>query len=112
MNGGRTDGFTLIELLVVITITGISFGVVAFSWPEALSPSGARTSLSSTEPLQPAAAIRSARTRAIREGRVVTAVLAHPGGGYGLVTALPDGRVAGAARFGHDEISGQPLVAR
>ncbi|MCG8469651.1 MAG: type II secretion system GspH family protein [Gemmatimonadetes bacterium] len=98
-------GFTLIELLVAITISGIALAVVAFSWPAALDPD--RRAPARTSSLEPRASISAARASAVRTGSAVTTRVASDSGSVALVTALPDGRVIGGERFGHDEVSGE-----
>lgn len=78
------QGFTLLELMVVIVLLGISFGVVVFTWPG--EPGAAALP---TEPARLSAVV----DQAAQERRSKTVVVPLPNGEYGLVTALPDGRL-------------------
>jgi prepilin-type N-terminal cleavage/methylation domain-containing protein len=92
----RTRGVTLVELLVVLAILGVMAGFAGLAWrgtPPWRGQAG------------PAAEVTAARRRAIATARPVSIVVTV-GGERIAVTALPDGRVAGAARLGVDPETG------
>lgn len=58
------------------------------------------------DPNRRATAVLSARTRALKTGKIVTQAIPIEGEVV-IITALPDGRVVGADRLGFDPLSGR-----
>jgi type II secretory pathway pseudopilin PulG len=101
--GSAVAGFTILELIVVIAITGVTLGVVAVSWP---APNA--DLFVATDSDSPRAIVQAAQRAAMRSGRPFTALIDAGHGTPVLVTAFPDGRVAGADRVGVSELTGSP----
>lgn len=98
-------GITLVELLVVLALLGLLGAVASFAAREGL---GGKQG----EEDPGAAAVFSARARALTTGKPVTLVVRSESA-TAVITALPDGRLIGADRLGFDPLAGrrrQPLA--
>src|SRR5437016_7072745 len=94
--GTRNRGATLVELIVVVAIIGLVFGVSGL----------ALSSLRAPRESAGTAALRHARTEAIRTGQPVRAMMT--GTQHLAPLFLPDGRAIGP---GADLLTGVPLDA-
>src|SRR5262245_14440984 len=95
----RRSGVSLIELMIVLAILGILSAIVSLVWrqsrPDASSADSSTLSV-----------VTAARQHALQAGsRVTVAVVVRDESVR--ITALPDGRVIGAALIGIDELTGR-----